>query len=109
AGQRFYADFDARLRLPVALARRYAGQTVKLLVRARDRGVNETRSPAIDLTLLLDQDGPQISIQEPAERLFDRQPAELRLSLSDETAVAHYEVRLSDEQGRDEVLAKAEG
>src|SRR5690606_31809053 len=41
--------------------------------------------------------------------LFDRQPAELRLSLSDETAVAHYEVRLSDEQGRDEVLAKAEG
>ncbi|WP_443190685.1 Ig-like domain-containing protein [Pseudomonas indica] len=107
AGQRFYADFDARLRLTPELSRRYAGQVLQLVVRARDRGVNETRSKPINIKVLADETGPRITIQSPSERLFERQTVELRASLQDETAVASYEVRLLDDQGRDEVLAQA--
>ena len=31
AGERFFTDFEARLRLPVTLSRRYAGQTLQLV------------------------------------------------------------------------------
>lgn len=109
AGERFFTDFEARLRLPVTLSRRYAGQTLQLVLRARDRGVNETRSTAINIKVLADETGPRITIQAPAEKLFERQPASLQFSLQDETEVASYEVRLLDEQGRDEVLSKATG
>ena len=79
------------------------------MLRARDRGINETRSPAINIKVLGDETGPQINIQSPTERLFERQKTKLQVSLQDDTAVASYEVRLLDDQGRDEPVAKAEG
>ena len=108
-GQRFYADFEARLRLTPELTRRYSGKVLQLVLRARDRGVNEIRSPSINVTVLADDKGPQINIQQPLERLFDRQKTQLQVNLKDDTAVASYEVRLLDDDGRNEVLAQATG
>ena len=56
-----------------------------------------------------DDKGPQINIQQPLERLFDRQKTQLQVNLKDDTAVASYEVRLLDDDGRNEVLAQATG
>ena len=106
-GQRFYTDFEGRLRLPLSFITDYPGQTLKLHLVAADKGINETATEGLDLTVLEDTEGPVINIIEPATTLYELQPVNLKLTIQDQISVKSYSVRIVDANGRDEVLTTA--
>ncbi|RFA32307.1 hypothetical protein CAL65_20005 [Alkalilimnicola ehrlichii] len=104
-GERFFTDFKGRIQLP----RRYldhAGEQYRFSLRSRDYGHNEVTTAAVQLTVAADEEPPEINLSAPSEQLYDRQPAYIQASISDNVAVAEYSVWLDD---ADEPLAAESG
>jgi len=106
-GQRFYLDFKARINLPMTYLER-VGETFKFVVKARDNGINTTPTPGIDITILGDEEAPQIRILEPPENVYERQTLAAEVQFSDNISLSAYKVYI-EEQPDDEILAEESG
>ncbi|HBO93484.1 MAG TPA: hypothetical protein DD667_09395, partial [Gammaproteobacteria bacterium] len=107
--KRFATEFKGRVRIPAEFSQNYGGQTFDLVFQAEDMGVNEARSVAIPITILADNEGPEVVLVTPEKTLYDRQSAAVKLTISDNVAVASYLVELLDDQGNRSQLGSLNG
>ncbi|MFC1748126.1 Ig-like domain-containing protein, partial [Pseudomonadota bacterium] len=93
-GERFYTDFKGSIKLPESYLSD-VGKTFSLKFRAADRGINNFETPAIDLTVLGDEQAPSIVISKPPSTLYDSQPAYVSVSIRDNQALSRYKIYLA--------------
>jgi len=99
AAERFFSDYSGRIRLPVELQDR-AGESFDFVVRAADRGINESDSNSVTITIREDDEEPVIDILSPDTNLVDRQDASIKLSISDNVSLEAYQVSIIDSETR---------
>ena len=95
-GERFFTEFSGQATLPATYFD-HVGEVYELFLRASDHGVNSVDTPAVKLTVLGDTTAPTINIESPPTTVYDRQPLEARVRVSDDVSLQDYRVTLVDE------------
>ena len=96
-GTRVFADLSGQVRLPAAFANR-VGATLKLVLRTRDNGINPAQSAPINVTVKGDEVPPVIRITSPGALVYERQPVNARVSITDSGEIDSYSIFISGEQ-----------
>jgi hypothetical protein len=104
AAERFYVDYEGRIRLPENLIDR-AGEEFEFVVRVRDNGILHGESNRIGITILADDQKPSIEFIEPETTLYDRQSPNFKLLIKDNVQLDSYRVSVIDSETR-EVLSE---
>ncbi|MGD8914399.1 MAG: Ig-like domain-containing protein, partial [Candidatus Thiodiazotropha sp.] len=105
-GERFYTDFNGRIEIPQSFLAQ-AGETYQFKLRAVDLGINTTDTPSVDITILGDEEAPNINIISPPETVYDRQALEAVVQISDNIELESYSVFILGEE--DSPLIEASG
>ena len=94
--ERFYMDYRGRVRIPTEFLDR-AGETFRFRVAADDRGINTGFGPEVLITILGDTEPPEITFVSPPKVVYDRQPLELDVDITDNVELDSYSIYFSDD------------
>lgn len=96
--ERFYTNFEGKVVVDESLIAR-TGETFRFLIRAADKGINETDSNAQNLTIEADANKPEINFLSPLKDLVERQSVAVIAELNDELGVESYNLYVAGNEG----------